>query len=173
MERDAETRQVLSVHVDFKGNRFDLKYHLFRGQWELRNANRKRSVLGRSDFILNNDVSFRLRAVTREKISKKEAADIIRYLNISIPDNGDFYRTDVTLRNTATTGIQIDSFEAKSKVHVEANGLCFCISYLDLRQDGFRLECRLLKLETAKLDDEDNEAQVLLKKVLQMLEYKP
>ncbi|KAG7387294.1 hypothetical protein PHYPSEUDO_014473 [Phytophthora pseudosyringae] len=170
MERGVQPRKLLSVHLaGHEGKSYDLKYLLVDGQWELHKAYARRFVRGTYDVILDNDTSFRLRAVTREKISDNIAADIQRHLDISIPDDGDFFRTKVVLSQTAPTGMSIKSFDAKSKVHVEANELRFSIYYLDQRQDEFRLECRLTNEEKEKLGGEDAVAQVLLEKVLQVL----
>ncbi|RQM09028.1 hypothetical protein KXD40_001395 [Peronospora effusa] len=171
MKKGVKVQKLLSVHVAISRDRgFNMKYHLVEGQWELYKAYNKRHVYGSYDVIFNNDISFRLRAVTREKISKNASADIERHLDISIPDDGDFYRTKVSLNRTVPLGMKIDSFEARSKAYVEANGLCFAICYMDQRQEEFRLDCRLSNTEKEKLDVKDNEAQVVLKKVLQMLQ---
>ncbi|CAH0491372.1 unnamed protein product [Peronospora farinosa] len=170
MEKGVEVQKLLSVHVaDSEGKVFNMKYHLVEGQWELYKAYNKRHVRGSYDVVFDKDISFRLRAVTREKISKNASADIERHLDISIPDNGDYFCTKVSLNSTAPVGMQINSFETKSKAYVEANGLHFAICYMDQRQEEFRLECRLSNAEKEKLDVKDNEAQVVLKKVLQML----
>ncbi|CAI5733081.1 unnamed protein product [Peronospora destructor] len=147
-----------------------MKYHLVEGQWELYKAYNKRNVCGSYDVIFDNDISFRLRAITRETISKNASADIERHLDISIPDNGDFYGTEVSLNRIAPIGMQINLFEAKSKTYVEANGLYFAICYMDQSQEEFRLDCRLSNAEKEKLDGKDNEAQMVLEKVLQMLQ---
>ncbi|POM60577.1 hypothetical protein PHPALM_30546 [Phytophthora palmivora] len=143
MEKGVEPQKSLSVHLaGYEGKSYDLKYHLVDGQWELHNAYSKRYVRGTYDVILDNDTSFRVRAVTREKISKNVSADIQRCLAISIPDD-DIFHTKVALTQTAQSGMYIKSFDAKLKVHVETNE------------------------EKTKLSTKDNEAHVLLEKVLQ------
>ncbi|KAG6966298.1 hypothetical protein JG688_00006828 [Phytophthora aleatoria] len=170
MEKGVEPQKALSVHLaGCQGKSYDLKFHLVDGQWELHNAYSGRHVRGTYDVILDNATSFRLRAVGRDEVSENASADIQDHLDISIPDGGDFCRTKVMLSQTAPVGMRIKSFEAKSKVHVEANGLRFSICYLDQHQDEFRLECRLTTVEKEKLSAKDNEAQVLLGKVLEVL----
>ncbi|GMF09214.1 unnamed protein product [Phytophthora lilii] len=170
MEKGVQLRNVLSVHVaGYEGKSYDLKYHLVDGQWELHNAYTRRFVRGTYDAILDNDTSVRVRAVTRENASSNASADIQRFLHISIPHGADFFSTEVTLSRSAPAGLYIKSFDAKSKVHVEVNGLRFSIGYLDQQQKKFRLECRLLTAEKEKLSAKDNEAHVLLEKTLQLL----
>ncbi|KAG6590745.1 K Homology domain, type 1 [Phytophthora cinnamomi] len=170
VEKDVEPRSSMSVHLaDKEGESYDLKYHLVDGQWELSNACSGRHVHGTYDVILDNDTSFRLRAVTREKLSENAATDIQRQLVISIPESGDFFGTRVSVSSTTTTGLYIKSFETRAKVHVDVNGLRFSVCYLDERQKEFRLECHLSAAEKVKLGAKDNEAQVLLEKMLQVL----
>ncbi|KAL3668129.1 hypothetical protein V7S43_006992 [Phytophthora oleae] len=169
MEKGVEPYKCLTVHLADNENWYDLKYHLVGGQWELLKAYSKRHVRGTFDLIVDNDTSLRVRAVTREKISLNTAADLHRYLDISIPDDGDFFHTKVELSGAAPTGMRIKSFNAKSTVQTVANGLRFSICYLDHNQDEFRLECRLASEEKEKLGANDNEAQVLLEKTLQIL----
>ncbi|KAF4042219.1 KH domain [Phytophthora infestans] len=170
MEKGVEPRKTLSVHVaGCKGGSYGLKYHLVDRQWELHSAYTRRYVRGTYDVILDNDTSFRVRAVSHEVATKSASADIQHHLDISTPNGGDFLRTKVELSRNAPAGMQIKSFEAKSKVHVDANGLRFSIFYLDKHQDEFRLECRLATVEKEKMSTKDNEAQVLLMKVLEVL----
>ncbi|EGZ23651.1 hypothetical protein PHYSODRAFT_479954 [Phytophthora sojae] len=166
MEKDVEPRNSLSVHLaDKEGNSYDLKYHLVDGHWELNNAYSGRHVRGTYDVILSHDASLRLRAVTREELSENAAAGIQRHLAISIPDNDDFFGTQVSV----SSGLYVKSFETRTKMHVDANGLRFSICYLDKRQKEFRLECRLSTAEKQKLAANDNDAQILLEKALQVL----
>ncbi|KAK1939332.1 hypothetical protein P3T76_008716 [Phytophthora citrophthora] len=169
MEKGEELCKCLTVHLADNEKRYDLKYHLVDGQWELLKVYSKRHVRGTYDILLDNDTSLRVRAVTREKISDNTAADLHRYLDILIPDDGDFFHSKVMLKETAPTGMSIKSFNVQSKVQVVANGLRFSICYLDQSQDEFRLECRLTSEEKEKLGATDNEAQVLLEKALQAL----
>ncbi|GMF54018.1 unnamed protein product [Phytophthora fragariaefolia] len=170
MEKGVDPQHVMSVHLAGLGaTSYDLKYQLVDGQWELKKAYSRRYVLGTYDTIVDNDTSFRLRAVTRDKLPENAASDIQRYLAISIPSSGDFFGTEVAVSSSAPTKLHIKGFSAKVKVCVEANGLRFSIMYLDERQKEFRLECRLSKTAKEKLSSEDNEAQILLEKVLQVL----
>ncbi|EEY69374.1 uncharacterized protein PITG_05602 [Phytophthora infestans T30-4] len=91
------------------------------------------------------------------------------HLDFSIPDDGDFYRSEVMLNHTAPPGMRILSVDAKAKSHVDANGLRVKIGYLDQHHDELTLACRLTKVEKEKLSADENEAQVLLGKVLGML----
>jgi len=170
IEKGIEPRNALSVHLaGHEGNSYDLKYHLVDGQWELHNAYSRRTVRGTYDVILDNDTSFRVRAVARDDVAENAAADIQGYLDVAIPANGDFFETQVSLNGTAPAGMRIKSFDAKAKVSVKVNGLRFSISYLDELKKEFRLECRLTGEEKAKLGDGGNAAHVLIEKVLQML----
>ncbi|RLN66780.1 hypothetical protein BBJ29_000018 [Phytophthora kernoviae] len=169
MEKGMVPRSSLSVHVGEKlGKSWDLKYHLVGGEWQLQCAYTRRTVRGTYDAILDNDTSFRVRALTREKLSDNAADDIHRHLAISILGDN-FFDTTVSMKGTAPTGMFIKSFDAKSKINVEYGGLHFSIFYLDQRQSDFRLECRLSTKEKEKLSAEDNASQVLVEKVLQVL----
>eukprot|EP00644_Phytophthora_capsici_P004203 jgi/Phyca11/7107/fgenesh1_pm.PHYCAscaffold_17_\ len=169
MEKDMELYKCLTVHLADNEKHYDLKYQLVDGQWELLKSYSKRHVRGTHDIILDNDTSLRVRAITREKISQNAAADLHCYLDISVPDDEDFFHTNVVLKETAPAGMRIKSINAKATVQVVANGLRFSICYLDQSQDEFRLECRLDSEEKEKLSATDNEAQVLLEKTLQVL----
>ncbi|ETI49539.1 hypothetical protein L917_06352 [Phytophthora nicotianae] len=169
VEQGVEPRTTLSVQLAGNEGLYNQKYRLVAGQWELHKVCGKCRVRGKRSVILDNDTSFRMRAIARNKISEDVLADIQRHLDISIPDGGTFFRTEVMLSQTAPAGVRIRSFEAKSIVHVKASGLCFTICYLDQHQDEFRLKYRLATVEKEKLNTEKNEAQVLLGKVLEML----
>uniref|UniRef100_A0AAV1UJH8 K Homology domain-containing protein n=1 Tax=Peronospora matthiolae TaxID=2874970 RepID=A0AAV1UJH8_9STRA len=170
MEEDVEPRKLIVMQVaDADRNSYEVKYHLVNGQWELHSIYQRRHVRGSYDVILNNEISFRMRASTRTKLSKDDWTDIERHLELSLPDNGDIFATKVSLRQTAPVGMSIKSTLAKSTVHLNTYGLRFNISYVDQCQKEFRLECRLPKAERKLLDDKDNEAQVLLEKVLKVL----
>ncbi|TDH70783.1 hypothetical protein CCR75_001201 [Bremia lactucae] len=171
MEQDEESK-IMSVHIAGKKSAsYDLKFYLIKGEWKLHRSYKGPHVRGTYDVILSNEVSFRVRAKIREKLSESESADIRRYIDISIPDGGDCFSTEVMLSRNAPSGMHIKSFNVRSKAHVEANGLRYTISYLNQRRDEFRLECRLAAEEKNKLRIDDNEAHVLLQKVLQMLTY--
>ncbi|KAF4324250.1 hypothetical protein BBO99_00000899 [Phytophthora kernoviae] len=164
MEKGMVPRSSLSVHVGEKlGKSWDLKYHLVGGEWQLQCAYTRRTVRGTYDAILDNDTSFRVRALTREKLSDNAADDIHRHLAISILGDN-FFDTTVSMKGTAPTEMFIKSFDAKSKINVEHGGLHFSIFYLDQRQSDFRLECRLSTKEKEKLSAEDNASQVLVEK---------
>ncbi|CEG39332.1 K Homology domain, type 1 [Plasmopara halstedii] len=167
MEKGEEPQKYMSVHLaGYQGISYDLKYHLEKGQWNLHQSYSRRYVCGTYDVVLENDASLRIRAVTREKISHDEAADIQRHLHISTSDDGNIFDTKVMLRETAPPEMHVKAFGVKLKVHVKTNGVYFSLMYVDQRLDEFRLECRLAREEKEKLSGQDNEAEVLLEKVL-------
>ncbi|KAI9921982.1 hypothetical protein PsorP6_002247 [Peronosclerospora sorghi] len=170
MEKGVVLQKTLSVHVvDAEKMQFDLKYHFEDGQWKLRKSHNRRHVHGTYDVILNNEVSFRVRAISRDRCSKNALLDIERHLDITIPDNDDIFSTKVSVNPSASNGMYIKGFLTKSKLHVDVNDLRFTISYLDQKQEEFRLQCRLTTTQKEKLDVNDNEAQVLVDKTLQIL----
>ncbi|KAG1708358.1 hypothetical protein DVH05_025036 [Phytophthora capsici] len=170
LEKGVEPYNCLNIHlVETNESQYDMKFHLEDGQWKLLKASNRRHVRGTYDLILNNNTSIRVRACTREKSSDNTAADLHGYLDISIPDDGDFFHTNVVMKETAPKGMHVKGFNIQSKVYAVGNGLRFSICYLDQNQDEFRLECRLTSEEKEKLSATDNEAQVLLEKTLQVL----
>ncbi|KAF4036003.1 KH domain [Phytophthora infestans] len=170
---EKEMPPIASLSVQLTGclaQNYDLKYHLVGGQWILHNVRGQRCVGGTYDVLLDDDLSFRVRAAKREGISDNILENIQRLLVISIPESGNFFDTKVTLSRPTPPGVTVN-FKAKSKVHVETNGLHFAVSYLDPIKNEFRLECRLSKKEKTGLGSSDNEARILVEKVLQVTKF--
>lgn len=167
MEEGVAARNCLSVHIGEKtGKSWDLKYHLVGDKWELQSAYTRRVVRGTYDVVLDNEMSFRLRAVTRERLADNAADDIQRHVAISTSDESNFFATSVSMSDAAPGGMFIKSFEVKSKVHVDHRGLLFSICYLNQSHSEFRLECRLSKAEKESLAADGNPCQLLLENVL-------
>ncbi|OWZ05390.1 hypothetical protein PHMEG_00022532 [Phytophthora megakarya] len=148
---------------------YELKYHVVDGQWKLHNGHVRRIVHGTYDVIFDNDTSFRVRAVTREKLSDADADDLHRSLTISVPDSDDFYSTKVTLSLIAPRGLILRDAYPKIKVPVMMKGLDFSVVYMDKNREEFRLECRLPVEDQEAAGSADKECQLLLKKVLSAL----
>ncbi|KAG7398099.1 hypothetical protein PHYBOEH_011733 [Phytophthora boehmeriae] len=97
---------------------WDLTLHLVDGKWKLHKAFTRRIVRGTYDIIHDDDISFRLRAVTREKLLDNDADNIQRHIDISIPGDSNFYDTIVTMAGSAPRGMFVKSAEIRSKQQI-------------------------------------------------------
>ena len=170
MEMDVTPQHVMLLQVARTERQlYEVKYHLVDGQWALHSVHQRRHVRGSYDVIVDNDISFRVRASTRAKLPTTDWTDFERHVDLSLPDTGDLFATKVSLRDTAPMGMSVKSSQPLATVQVAVHGLRFKISYVDQRQDEFRLECRLPKAEQQLLHAKDSEARALIDKVLEVL----
>lgn len=120
--------------------------------------------------MLEDGVSFRVRAACRNDHLVNDYGEVEDLVYPTVPSGGDIYdaRVDV-VKNEQFPDLAASITKWSDSMEVEMNGVRFKIGYLNRGRTIVKLACRLAPNAKEELAPEENEQDVLARKVFRMI----
>lgn len=171
-EAGAEWHDELGVHVNDRclQRHWTVKYHRVDGVWKLHSMRLAKRTLGSFDVLVDGKPSVRARAQVRPKVADNATDGLQRFLSVRKSPNGDIWDTKAVLGANAPSDLSVNESHVVHSTRVEWNGMLVKVGLCDAEHSQVRLKFMLSATAKATLGVEESECQVLLEKVLDLVE---